>query len=203
MSEPTIFAAEPKGFCRNCGKPLTADSLREVRGAYYCEDCLAQSVARPAAPVADGSPTLAAVLGFIPGLGAVYNGEYMKALVHVLIFGTIIVALDRTSAEGLFVPLLIAFIFYMPLEAYRTAKAKLMGRKPDSLFGEQAARLPVGPLILITAGFLLLVDRFVPRFLDRIFDFWPVVLIVVGVLLLLRRTGQPAGSGGTQHEQRN
>ena len=29
------------GFCRNCGKALCPQCTREVRGALYCEDCLA------------------------------------------------------------------------------------------------------------------------------------------------------------------
>ena len=34
------------------------------------------------------SPPLAFVLGFIPGVGAVYNGQYAKGLLHVVIFGS-------------------------------------------------------------------------------------------------------------------
>src|ERR1700719_1858888 len=94
------------GYCRNCGKPMCAQCTREVRGALYCEDCLAQRVAPatgppipPLPPLAsrqgDGHAALACALGFIPGLGAVYNGEYMKGLVHVLIFGGIIAALTQ------------------------------------------------------------------------------------------------------------
>ena len=29
------------GYCRNCGKALCAECERNVRGALYCEDCLA------------------------------------------------------------------------------------------------------------------------------------------------------------------
>ena len=36
------------------------------------------------------SPGLAAVLGFIPGVGAMYNGQFAKALIHVLVFVSII-----------------------------------------------------------------------------------------------------------------
>ena len=33
------------------------------------------------------APGLAFALGFIPGVGAIYNGQYLKGLVHALIFG--------------------------------------------------------------------------------------------------------------------
>ena len=32
---------EATGFCRNCGKALCPACTREVRGALYCENCLA------------------------------------------------------------------------------------------------------------------------------------------------------------------
>ena len=42
----------------------------------------------PTAPAAstDAAPGLAFVLGFIPGVGAMYNGQFAKGLAHVAIF---------------------------------------------------------------------------------------------------------------------
>jgi len=31
------------------------------------------------------SPGIAMLLGFIPGVGAMYNGQFMKAVIHVVI----------------------------------------------------------------------------------------------------------------------
>ena len=76
---------EATGFCRNCGKPLCVQCTRDVRGILYCEGCLADLLTRPQSATRGPSPALAAFLGFIPGLGAVYNGEYLKALVHVVV----------------------------------------------------------------------------------------------------------------------
>jgi hypothetical protein len=60
----------------------------------YCENCLEASLksegksAGPAAQTIGGdNPDAAFVLGLIPGVGAIYNGEYFKAAIHVLIFG--------------------------------------------------------------------------------------------------------------------
>src|SRR5262249_52565755 len=90
---------EATGYCRNCGKALCSECTREVRGPLYCEDCLAGLLSAPLAPAggvpglpagtgtSQTNPGLAATLGFIPGLGAVYNGEYVKALIQVLVFG--------------------------------------------------------------------------------------------------------------------
>ena len=120
------------GFCRNCGKALCAQCAREVRGALYCEECLARMVVGPS-PAALGvstgpNPGVACALGFIPGLGAVYNAEYVKALIHVVIFGGFIALMNSDTISGgmqaMVIVFFIAFYFYMPIEAYRTAKAK-------------------------------------------------------------------------------
>src|SRR5713226_373253 len=122
------------GFCRNCGKALCAECKRDVRGILYCEACLADLLTKPSQPATGGpSPALAAVLGFVPGLGAVYNGEYTKAAIHVVIFVAFIGALNSglgDPAESMFGVLLSAFIVYMAVDAYRTAKAKQLGQAP-------------------------------------------------------------------------
>jgi LiaI-LiaF-like transmembrane region/B-box zinc finger len=134
-------------YCRTCGKPICSNCTRDVRGVIYCEECLASQmsgtmppppgpgVAIPpgAPPVSHGSPGLAAVLGFIPGVGAMYNGEYTKGFIHVLIFVSLIWAADHVS--GLFGLGIAAFVLYMPIEAYQTAKAKMMGMQPPDPFG--------------------------------------------------------------------
>jgi len=133
-------------YCRTCGKPVCAICARDVRGVVYCEDCLAAQVSGSMPPppqpgvvvpgatsVASGSPGLAAVLGFIPGVGAMYNGEYAKGFIHVLIFATLIWAADNVS--GLFGLAIAAFVIYMPIEAYQTAKARMLGLQPPDPFG--------------------------------------------------------------------
>ncbi len=131
-------------YCRTCGKPLCGTCSREVRGVVYCEECLAAHVAGtlpPAAgfvppagerPPGTPSPSLATILGFIPGVGAMYNGEFGKGFVHVLIFATLIWMTDHVN--GLFGLAIAAFYIYMPIEAYKTARAREMGLPaPDPL----------------------------------------------------------------------
>lgn len=184
-----------QGFCRNCGKAMCEACKRDVRGILYCEDCLASTVSAPVATNAGGpSPALAAVLGIVPGLGAVYNGEYMKALIHVLLFGTLVAMIDPT--EGFVVPLFIAFIFYMPIEAYQTAKARLEGRTPTTLFGDVPGGQPIGAYVLIGLGILYLVQQAgVPVFSYIGRYIGPLLLIGLGLYLIRRQTG--GGRGGT------
>jgi hypothetical protein len=191
MSTEPSLPTETKGFCRNCGTPLTAETVREVRGTLYCEPCLARMVAQPAPVVqTNGKPVLAALLGLIPGLGAVYNSEYAKGLIHFLIFVGLVTTAAHNGPQPL-TGLLIAGLFvYMPIEAYISAKARLTGRKSPSAFGAWETNLPVGPILLIIFGVLLLADRFELINLDRISEFFlPILLIVGGALWLIRRRG--------------
>lgn len=208
-----VHADQPAtGFCRNCGKPMCPQCAHEVRSALYCEECLGKFLATPSgsagalapgsvegappsglpAPTVPGTPNpgVAAVLGFIPGLGAVYNGQYLKALIHVLIFGGLIAALSSDlPGTGLNVFLGIAlgcFYFYMPIEAHRVARARRMGlAEPGSLVPEStSAGKPIGAFILIGIGLLFLLANFGLLQAEWFAKAWPAGLIVLGGYLL-------------------
>jgi hypothetical protein len=185
------------GYCRNCGKALCPECTREVRGALYCEACLANMVstsvtgAPPASTAAH--PGIALALGFIPGLGAVYNGEYVKALIHVLIFGGLVAAQssDVSGSYHAFLGIALAcFYLYMPIEAYRVAKARQEGGTPP-VFPEQltssASRRPVGAIILVAVGIFLLLANLDLLQWDWLGKVWPLGLIALGVWLLADR----------------
>jgi Domain of unknown function (DUF5668)/B-box zinc finger len=244
-------------YCRTCGKALCQSCQRDVRGVIYCQDCLAarlEGTVPPAAanapaaavyaspgPVA-ASPGLAAILGFIPGVGAFYNGQYAKGFVHVFVFALVINLTNKVDWFGFAIP---AWIFYMVFDAYATAKARLLGQPaPDPIglnallanfglggppatisvpvnpppqatsgtqnsdyqtnspaasvtpatdyvdpagCGPRSGAIPTGALILIILGvFFLLANLGVLSFRWTA-DFWPVILIVIGVWLVLRR----------------
>ena len=132
-------------YCRTCGKPLCSTCTRDVRGVIYCEECLASQLSGtmpPPGPAAvppgakrsgAPSPGLAAILGVIPGVGAMYNGEFAKGFIHVVIFATLIWMTDNVN--GLFGIAIAAFVIYMPVEAYKTARAKEMGLPAPDPFG--------------------------------------------------------------------
>jgi LiaI-LiaF-like transmembrane region/B-box zinc finger len=182
------------GFCRNCGKALCAACTREVRGALYCEPCLAGLVGAPAEPTpATGSgphPGAALALGFVPGLGAVYNGEYLKALIHVLVFGGLIAAQTGDISAGYHAFLGIAlgcFYFYMPIEAYRTAKSREREAVTAVPQVTGASQRPMGAIVLIFLGVFLLLANFGLLQWDWFGKAWPFALIVLGVWLLADR----------------
>ena len=122
-------------YCQNCGKPLCAACVRNAgNGQILCEPCLMawQSVQQPFVAQASGpNPSVAAVLGLIPGVGAMYNAQYFKGLIHVVIFVVIISITTHYGLFGLFIP---AWVLYQSFEAYHTAKAIRDGQPlPDPL----------------------------------------------------------------------
>ena len=154
----------------------------------------------PPLPGADRSvsPPLAFGLGFIPGVGAVYNGQYAKGLLHVVIFGSIISILSSGAAQG-FVPLfglmIPTFVFYMAFEAYHTAKKRRDGEMVDEFSGlvrarGERSRFPLAPVLLIGFGILFLLDNLDLLRIGRLLRYWPAVLIVLGLYLLYERIAE-------------
>jgi len=123
-------------YCQSCGKALCSGCVRNAAGGQIlCEPCSMawQGFQQPfAAPPPSGpNPSAAAVLGLIPGVGAMYNGQFFKGLIHVVIFAVLISITDHYPIFGLFIA---AWILYQSFEAYHTARARRDGQPlPDPL----------------------------------------------------------------------
>jgi hypothetical protein len=202
------------GYCRACGKALDAASVHTAHGTIYCLDHLPSgpppsgfsdpadaspytSKTPPPVPHSDVSPGVAFVLGLIPGVGAIYNGQYAKGLVHVFIVGmlfTLVSSNDIGGYEPLFGVLIPAFFGYMAFEAYHTAKLRRLGQPVDEFSslvpGHGGTRFPAAPILLIGLGVVFLLNNLELVELRRLLRYWPVMLIVLGVYMLyLRMTG--------------
>jgi hypothetical protein len=208
------------GYCRVCGKALDETNATAAEGTLYCTEHGPQAQASippplpseppspytapvyhaspPALPKANArvSPGLAFILGFIPGVGAVYNGQYAKGLVHVVIFGSIISILSSGAARGfepLFGLMIPTFVFYMCFEAYHTAKKRRDGEMVDEFSGlvrrdsPAPSRFPLAPALLIAFGILFLLDNLEVLKIGRLLRYWPAALIVLGIYLLYER----------------
>jgi hypothetical protein len=158
-----------------------------------------------AGPPIHTSPGLAFVLGFIPGVGAIYNAQYLKGLVHAIIFGLLISMLDSIHNEAgapFLGIILMVFVFYMPFEAYHTAKKRVAGipvEEFSSLMGPNnriATRTPIGPIFLILIGVLFLLNTLGWLYFRDLARFWPVLLILAGAFMLYNRLREPGGLTG-------
>jgi Domain of unknown function (DUF5668) len=175
--------------------PYAPDPTPYVAGAApYVPPPGRQPSAVPPHARTASSPTIAFILGFCPGLGAIYNGEYNKALIHIVVFAAMIVGLSSDLGGGADTALgllLAGFIFYMAFDSMRTAKAKQMGEAVVDPLESWSKERPVGPIILIGVGVLFLLNNFAWFPWYRITRFWPVILIAVGVLMFRNRLGRP------------
>ena len=193
-------------FCIHCGQPLCNDCIRKVQGSVYCEKCLGEivgdkTVKKEVHDVAGHNPGAAFALGLIPAVGAIYNGEFVKAAVHILIFGTLISIYDATDAS-LFFLASVSFYFYMPFEAYYTAKKRMLGAQGVALetpidrmqqqFGTMKDRELWGGIALIVIGGLYLLGNLDFFDLHRIARLWPVGLVALGVWLLKKHQERTA-----------
>jgi hypothetical protein len=217
-------------YCRTCGKALCANCTRPVRGVIYCEDCLGAKMEGvptgaagfvpgtvPAAVPGAGAagipaassgpnPTVAGILGAIPfGIGAVYNGQYAKGLVHLGIFALLVAG---CNAGGDLLPTICGlgisfFIVYQIVDAVRSARAIQAGLPAPDPYGLAAtfgggakietSKIPMGAIMLILLGVLFLLHTMGLNFgLDR---YWPLILIFIGGWMFARNWGTLGSHG--------
>ena len=187
--------------------------VEKASASIYCGSCATQFVAQPPpssssyssaaaggtstmTPVADTnvSPGLAFLLGLIPGVGAIYNGQYAKGLVHVFIFGLLvsIVVEGRHDPTPLIAMMIMGFYFYMPFEAYHTAQRRQRGLAVDEFSSivplkGRAGGYPVGPIVMIAVGVLFLLNNFELLRISQVIRLWPAGLIALGFFMLRER----------------
>lgn len=218
MTAPSENAKPVTAYCRSCGKPLTEETAKMAHGTVYCEDHLPKDTqeqvppqGQPANPYTSPygaarqvpnpgvSPGLAFLLGLIPGVGAIYNGQYAKGLVHVLVLG-LMISINSTDAanglEPLFVMLTSVFWFYMAFEAYHTARRRMMGEPVDEFSSlvqmkNTPGSVPVVPVVLIGLGVLFLLNNLELLRLRMVLRYWPALLILAGVWMLYTRMSGP------------
>jgi hypothetical protein len=205
-------------YCRSCGKALCETCQRPVMGTVFCAEHVPAPAPPPPGPADVGyspytapppplpgadigaSPGLAFLLGLIPGVGAIYNSQYVKGLVHVIILGLLISIVSSDAAGGfepLFGMLIGVWVFYMAFEAYHTARKRQMGQPVDEFsslvpVSGSTGAFPIAPVILIALGvFFLLNTMDIIRF-SQVIRYWPVVLILLGAYMLYARlSGSP------------
>lgn len=159
------------------------------QGKIYCQDCLVRG-AEWAATMKDlrvpvDSPKRAACCALIPGMGAVYNNEYGKAITYFAVFAALVVMGDRV--HGVFGLGSSVFLVFTMFEAYRTAEAKARARMeglqvPADSQGARDRSVAGWGILLIVLGFALLLQNYLPyHFLSRL---WPLAFIFLGGYLV-------------------
>lgn len=141
------------------------------------------------------SPALAAILSIIfPGTGALYNEQYTKGILYILIFAGLVTMQGRGGAQPFLGLLLAGFYFFQIIDAVHVAKN--INRLCCVETGEAGAvpteeitpTIRTGSifwgLLLMALGVILLLANFDIISYGKIFDLWPLVVIIIGLKLL-------------------
>jgi hypothetical protein len=143
--------------------------------------------APPASPVRR-SPGVAVILGCFPGLGHLYLGLYQRGIAFFLAFAASIwFASYGNGALGIVIP----FVwFFNEIDAYR--QATLFNQYSATGTLPEVAPRPVNTgslgfgVFLTLLGALLLYNQFYPLDLTFLVDWWPMILVLAGVYMLVR-----------------
>jgi hypothetical protein len=204
--------------CASCNRPLCAACDHRIKAQPFCEDCIVRGVdvlRRPIAPIVAPQPAayppyvphhtpgagLATLFALVPGLGAVYNRQNLKALVHFV--GSVgLMELGASTGLGVFGFGGFVFFLYTVIDANRSAKAIAAGMDPADderrLKWMFARYKPIWGMMLIAAAVLAAITSIggLPFNLSPA-RVWAVVLFLAGVYMIfayfrsLRREDEP------------
>ena len=214
--------AAAAAYCSDCGKALCLECISPDKSLVLCAECEGQREKRqpstppPIPPPVNPSgrgfsvpplpatlgypycpPGVSLLLGFIPGVGSICNGDYFKAFLQVLVFGSL-VSLSSSSETGDLGPVfgtLTALVYlYMPFDAYHVAKKRTLALQGISVITPlEKVKFPelwAGSLSILVGG-IFLVNQFVSGTLRFVLRGWPLILIGIGVYNLTRHFRKP------------
>jgi len=144
------------------------------------------------------SPAVAGILAaFFPfGVGAFYNRQYLKGIIFLIIFAGLVTMQTRPGDinqpfSGI---LLAGFYFFQIFDAIHTAKninrRALMeegaekAEEIEFMKMEKTGSIFWGIVLIVVGGIFLLANFDVIDY-GHIFDFWPLVVIVIGLKLIV------------------
>ena len=183
--------------CNGCGRSLCPACDHRVKGFPYCQNCIVEGVELLGnsnqamyVPIVKSqtSPILATILSlFCPGLGAAYNGQTSKALIHFLVFIGLFQMAIISSGTAFFVLGFIGMWLYAAIDSWRTAQLMRTGITPndaeDVLVQRFSGNTKVWGVVLTVVGASFLLQTIFN--LQALMNFiLPVLLIGLGLYLL-------------------
>jgi hypothetical protein len=169
-----------------------------IRGFAFCQDCIVAGVDalrfQQSQPTGQQvirrktSPFIATFLSlFVPGLGAAYNGQTSKAIVHFAIFASFFQMAVVTDGVAFFVLGVAGTWLFAAVDACRTAQLTRAGLAPDAEEDAITRQLYGNPLAwgitLFALGGIFLAHT-VLGFQFPVKRALPVALVVLGAYIL-------------------
>src|SRR5262245_47199043 len=184
--------------CSQCARPLCPACDHRIRGFPFCQDCIVAGVemlrfqqSRTSDPQVirrKTSPFVATFLSFfVPGLGAAYNGQTSKAIVHFAIFAGFFQMAVVTEGLTFFVLGVFGTWLFAAVDACRTSQLMRAGLAPDAEEDAITRQLYGNPLAWgITWGVLgsLFLARALLGLQFPMRRALPVALLILGAYIL-------------------
>jgi len=182
--------------CNQCVRRLCSACDHRIRGFPFCQDCIVAGVellrqqaqtSSTSASYRKTSPVVATLLSFVPGLGAAYNGQTAKAIVHFAIFASFFQMAVLTQGVHFFVLGVLGTWLFAAVDACRTAQLIRAGLTPETEEDVITRRLYGNPfawgLTLIVIGTLFLLHTLLGVQLP-VRQLLPVALVALGAYML-------------------
>lgn len=186
------------GQCSQCARALCPACDHRIRGFPFCQDCIVAGVEMlrfQQSRTSDAhvirrqtSPFIATFLSFfVPGLGAAYNGQTSKAIVHFAIFASFFQMAVVTDGVTFFVLGVAGTWLFAAVDACRTAQLMRAGLAPDAEEDAIARQLYGNPIAwgatLVVLGLIFLAHTLLGvQFPVR--RTLPVALVILGAYML-------------------
>ena len=153
------------------------------------------------------SPVLAGLLALIPfGAGAFYNGQYLKGLLYFISFAGLVTINAHGGGQpftGLVLAGFIIFQFFETIQAAKAINLAAAGQKPEEAAKALGLSLPEVAVsgsifwggVLLVIGALAILANFDVITWEKLWDFWPVAIIVFGLKLVFDAVAKKNGKG--------
>lgn len=139
------------------------------------------------------SPFLAAILSIIfPGTGALYNGDYQRGIIFIIIFAGLVTLQTRPHVQPFAGLLLAGFYFFQIIDAIHQARMINLAAsgEPTKMVAKSTSAVEVKGsifwgILLMALGVIFLLANFEVILYENIFNFWPLIVIVIGLKLII------------------
>jgi len=141
----------------------------------------------PGKGLREKNPSLAAFLAIFPGMGAIYNGNFLKGITYILIFAVLIVLTGNASdPDSVVFGLMIAgFYIFQIIDSYN--EAGKLNKAGSAVDGEAAGREDLSlfsAVVVLVLGVLFQLVNFDVLTFRQVTRLWPLALIAFGIKIV-------------------
>ena len=133
------------------------------------------------------NPSLAAFLAIFPGMGSIYNGNFLKGITYMLIFAVLIVLTNNAhDPDAVVFGLMIAgFYIFQIIDSYNEAGKLNQSCPPgeESASGKEDLSL-FSAIVVLVLGIIFQLANFDLITYRQITRLWPLALIAFGIKIV-------------------